>query len=42
VARSCRDFTTRVVRYLAAEADIRDFLDIGTGMPFAKPIHEVA
>ncbi len=42
LARSCRYFTTRVVRYLAAEAGIRDFLDIGTGMPFADPVHEVA
>ena len=42
VARSCRYFTTRVVRYLAVEAGIRDFLDLGTGMPFAEPVHEVA
>ena len=42
VARSCRYFTARVVRYLAGEAGIRDFLDIGTGMPFADPVHEVA
>jgi len=42
VARSCRYFTARAVRYLAGEAGIRDFLDIGTGMPFADPVHEVA
>jgi hypothetical protein len=41
-ARSCRSFTTRVVRYLAVEAGIRGFLDIGTGTPFAEPVHEVA
>jgi hypothetical protein len=42
VAQSCRYFTTRVVRYLAAEAGIHDFLDIEPGMPFAEPVHEVA
>ena len=42
VARSCRYFTARVVRYLAGEAGIRDFLDIGTGMPLADPVHEIA
>jgi hypothetical protein len=42
VARSCRYFITWVVRYPATEAGIRDFLDIGTGMPFAEPVHEVA
>jgi hypothetical protein len=42
VARSCRYFTARVVRYLAGEAGIRDFLDIGTGLPLADPVHEIA
>ena len=41
VARSCRYFTTRVVRHLAVEAGMRDFLDLGTWMPFAEPVHEV-
>ena len=42
VARSCRYFTARVVRYLAGEAGIRDFLDIGAGLPLADPVHVVA
>jgi S-adenosyl methyltransferase len=29
-------------RYLAAEADVRQFLDIGTGSPTANNIHQVA
>jgi hypothetical protein len=40
--RQLRYFTARVVRYLAAEAGIRQFLDIGTGLPFQDPVHEVA
>jgi hypothetical protein len=32
----------RVVRYLAAEAGIRQFLDIGTGLPTVNNTHEVA
>jgi hypothetical protein len=31
-----------VVRYLAAEAGIRQFLDIGTGLPTSPNVHEVA
>jgi hypothetical protein len=41
LARSCRYFTARAVRYLA-QAGIRQFLDIGTGMPFLDPVHEIA
>jgi hypothetical protein len=37
-----RAFLVRVVRYLAAEAGIRQFLDIGTGIPAANNTHEVA
>ena len=37
-----RRFLHRVVRYLAAEAGIRQFLDIGTGLPTADNTHEVA
>ena len=37
-----RAFLVRVVRYLAAEAGIRQFLDIGTGIPSANNTHEVA
>ena len=40
--RSNRAFLTRVVRFLAREAGIRQFLDIGTGMPTANNTHEVA
>jgi hypothetical protein len=31
-----------VVRYLAGEAGIRQFLDIGTGIPTAGNLHQVA
>jgi len=37
-----RAFLRRVVRYLAAEAGIRQFLDIGTGLPTSPNVHEVA
>ena len=37
-----RAFLARAVRYLAAEAGIRQFLDIGTGIPSANNTHEVA
>ena len=37
-----RHFLQRTVRYLAAEAGIRQFLDIGTGLPTADNTHEVA
>ncbi len=37
-----RAFLGRAVRYLAAEAGIRQFLDIGTGLPTADNTHEVA
>jgi S-adenosyl methyltransferase len=40
--RANRAFLARVVRYLAAEAGIRQFLDIGTGIPTANNTHEVA
>jgi S-adenosyl methyltransferase len=42
VARTSRQFLTRAVRYLAGEASIRQFLDIGTGLPTADNTHEVA
>jgi trans-aconitate methyltransferase len=41
-ARANRAFLGRAVRYLAAEAGIRQFLDIGTGIPSAGNTHEVA
>ena len=37
-----RRLLQRVTRYLAAEAGIRQFLDIGTGLPTADNTHEVA
>jgi hypothetical protein len=40
--RENRAFLGRVVRYLAAEAGIRQFLDIGTGLPTTGSVHEVA
>ena len=42
VARATRAFMGRAVRYLAGEAGIRQFLDIGTGIPSADNTHEVA
>jgi hypothetical protein len=42
VARASRRFLTRAVRYLAGEAGLRQFLDIGTGLPTAENTHEVA
>ena len=41
-ARANRAFLRRVVTYLAGEAGIRQFLDIGTGIPSANNTHEVA
>ncbi len=40
--RENRAFLARAVRYLAAEAGIRQFLDIGTGIPTAPNVHQVA
>lgn len=40
--RANRAFLTRAVRFLAAECGIRQFLDIGTGLPTASNTHEVA
>src|SRR5690349_2585676 len=42
MARVSRQFLIRVVRYLAAEAGIDQFLDIGTGLPTMQNTHEVA
>jgi hypothetical protein len=41
-ARADRVFLGRAVRYLAGEAGIRQFLDIGTGLPTADNTHQVA
>ncbi|WP_243714193.1 SAM-dependent methyltransferase [Actinomadura bangladeshensis] len=40
--RANRAFLARTVEYLVAEAGIRQFLDIGTGLPAADNTHEVA
>jgi S-adenosyl methyltransferase len=40
--RENRAFLGRVVRYLAAEAGIRQFLDLGSGLPATNNVHEVA
>ncbi|MEV7286246.1 SAM-dependent methyltransferase [Streptomyces sp. NPDC093252] len=42
VAVTSRQFLGRAVRYLAVEQGIRQFLDIGTGLPTADNTHEVA
>jgi hypothetical protein len=41
-ARENRRFLGRAVRYLAAEAGIRQFLDIGCGLPGTQNVHEIA
>jgi trans-aconitate methyltransferase len=41
-ARANRAFLGRAVRFLAGEAGIRQFLDIGTGIPSANNTHEAA
>ncbi|HET9255346.1 MAG TPA: SAM-dependent methyltransferase [Pseudonocardiaceae bacterium] len=41
-AKTNRAFLRRVVHYLAAEAGIRQFLDIGSGLPTQQNVHEVA
>jgi SAM-dependent methyltransferase len=40
--RANREFLGRSVRYLVAEGGLRQFLDIGTGLPSAGSVHEVA
>ncbi len=42
VARAGRYFLARAVRFLAGEAGIRQFIDVGTGLPAADNTHEVA
>jgi hypothetical protein len=42
LARADRAFLGRAIRYLAGEAGIRQYLDIGTGLPTASNTHEVA
>src|SRR5689334_10423155 len=40
--RANRDFMARVTRYLAREQGIRQFLDVGTGLPTSPNLHDVA
>ena len=40
--RANQAFLARSVRYLAGEAGVRQFLDIGTGLPAAGSVHEIA
>jgi hypothetical protein len=40
--RANRAFLGRAVRYLAAEAGIRQFLDIGSGIPTVGNVHQIA
>ena len=40
--RSARQFLIRSVTHLAGEAGVRQFLDIGTGLPTAQNTHQVA
>ena len=42
IARANRDFLGRAVQFLAAEAGIRQFIDIGSGIPTGRNVHEVA
>lgn len=42
VARGSREFIIRSVTYLAGELGVRQFLDIGTGLPTADNTHQVA
>src|SRR3954470_21922479 len=41
-ARACRFYLARAIRYLVLEAGVRQFLDVGTGLPTADNTHEVA
>jgi hypothetical protein len=42
LARENRAFLGRAVRFLAAEAGIRQFIDVGTGLPTQGNVHEIA
>jgi S-adenosyl methyltransferase len=42
IARASRHFLARSIRYLAGEVGIRQFLDIGTGLPTVDNTHEIA
>src|ERR1700719_3523440 len=42
IARDNRSFLGRVVRYLAGQAGVRQFLDLGGGLPTRANVHELA
>jgi O-methyltransferase involved in polyketide biosynthesis len=42
IARATRAFMGRAIRYLAAEEGVRQFLDVGTGLPTFESTHEIA
>ncbi|MEU4422048.1 SAM-dependent methyltransferase [Actinoplanes sp. NPDC024001] len=42
VARESRRYLSRAVRYLAGEAGIRQFLDVGAGLPAVDNTHQIA
>ncbi|MGI8331645.1 SAM-dependent methyltransferase [Actinomadura scrupuli] len=42
ITRQSRAFIGRAVRHLAGQEGIRQFLDIGTGLPTAENTHEIA
>jgi hypothetical protein len=42
MVRAQRALLARLVRYLVAEAGVRQFLDVGTGIPAVDNVHEVA
>ena len=42
VALASREFLARAVRFLAADQGIRQFLDVGTGLPTADNTHQIA
>jgi hypothetical protein len=42
IARDSRSFLGRVVRYLATEGGVRQFLDLGGGLPTQANVHELA
>ncbi len=42
IIRANRAFLGRAVRFLAAEAGVRQFLDIGSGIPTEQNVHQIA
>ncbi|MEU0517342.1 SAM-dependent methyltransferase [Streptosporangium sp. NPDC006007] len=42
IARHSRAFLARTIRHLAGEARVRQFLDVGTGLPTVDNTHEIA